>query len=154
MIKVTRSTNPTKNARNGLSLTPGNLGGNVTINATIQINAIVKETCPLATSPMADEISGATRRCIAASLDNDAMIFTRPINSAISITIVGTVFQRYMVICCDARMGTRTAPTSRSAKARDIRRKFETTLSDLLLQITAIVREFPTVPNRNKIFHT
>ena len=51
-------------------------------------------------------------------------------------------------------MGTRTAPTSRSAKARDIRMKFETTLSDLLLQITAIVREFPTVPNRNEIFHT
>ena len=43
MIKVTGSTNPTKNARNGLSLTPGNLGGNVTINATIQINAIVKK---------------------------------------------------------------------------------------------------------------
>ena len=76
MIKVTGSTNPTKNARNGLSLTPGNLGRNVTINATIQINAIVKETCPLAHSPMTDEISGATRRCITASLDNDAMIFT------------------------------------------------------------------------------
>ena len=153
MIKVTRSTNPTKNARNGLSLTPGNLGGNVTINATIQINAIVKETCPLATSPMTDKISGATRR-----YRSQPRYWCNDIHTtnklSISITIVGTVFQRYMVICCDARMGTRTAPTSRSAKARDIRRKFETTLSDLLLQITAIVREFPTVPNRNKIFHT
>ena len=148
MIKVTGSTNPTKNARNGLSLTPGNLGGNVTINATTQINAIVKETCPLATSPMTDEISGATRRCIAASLDNDAMIFTRP---KTSLALFFSDTWSYVVMHAWVR---EQRPTSRSAKARDVMRKFETTWSDFLLQITLIVREFPTVPNRNKIFHS
>ena len=97
---------------------------------------------------MTDEISGATRWCIAASLDNDAMIFTRP---KTSLALFFSDTWSYVVMHAWVR---EQRPTSRSAKARDVMRKFETTWSDFLLQITVIVREFPTVPNRNKIFHS
>jgi len=92
---------------------------------------------------------------IAARLEIDAMMFTLPTKPAISTAAFGTLVPPlYKAMCCDARIGTRIALTNKSAKARDARRKLETTWSDFFLNTTMIVRELPKVPSTHKAIST